>query len=509
MLLPVGHESNTVRRTPWFSYGIMGLCFLIHLAVHIFYIKPQESQLPKYAERIVTYYISYTDLEIPREAQKYFSPGELEPYRGKEIPIDRSSIDDLRRFFRADPNQEGLQLQSREGRQFYLNNLVSEFLKIIDANPSRRWGYTPANSSLATLVSHMFLHGDWWHLLFNMYFLFLFAPFLEDVWGRVIFPLFYILAGFAAAIFFALKYPGSTVPMIGASGAVAGMMGAFLIRFWKTRINYIFIIFIKIRRFAAPSWVMLPLWLINEYVNARAMDSLTNGEGGDVAYWAHVGGFLFGIAGALLIRATKIEEQVIHPKIQAEISYVNPSYAAYERAQSLVALGQKGEALELVRAQLNRDPGFSENVELFIALCLELNRAVEGARYVGRLLEADRERNDWSALYDHFRRFVGPQTLPLVNSDFRLKLAEEFVERSDLDEAEMILYSFRGEIDASASAPILLERLGDLAVRLKERRNSPVLLPLLQVIVKCPAIPLEKKKEWKIRWDTQEKSRVY
>ncbi|TGD44202.1 rhomboid family intramembrane serine protease [Pseudotabrizicola sediminis] len=159
------------------------------------------------------------------------------------------------------------------------------------------WGFVPRfvteGLSLQGIVTHMFLHGGWMHLLGNMLFLFIFGDNLEDEMGHAGFALFYALAGLAAV---GLQYgadPASDIPMVGASGAIAGVMGGYLLLFPKARVDVLIIIVIFFRIVPIPAWLVLGLWFGLQLVNG-AMAPL---DGGGVAYWAHVGGF---VAGALM-----------------------------------------------------------------------------------------------------------------------------------------------------------------------------------------------------------------
>lgn len=146
-----------------------------------------------------------------------------------------------------------------------------------------------------TLVTSMFLHGGWMHLLGNMLFLYIFGDNLEDLFGHLRFLGFYLAAGVAAALGQILAGPGSNVPMVGASGAIAGVMGGYLLLFPRARIDVLIIIVILFKVFTIPAWVMLGLWFALQLFNGMAMDV----AGGGVAYWAHAGGFIAGVVLAL------------------------------------------------------------------------------------------------------------------------------------------------------------------------------------------------------------------
>ncbi len=145
-----------------------------------------------------------------------------------------------------------------------------------------------------TLVTSMFLHGGWMHLIGNMLFLYIFGDNMEDLLGHLGFLAYYLASGLAAAGGQILADPSSTVPMVGASGAIAGVMGGYLLMFPRARIDVLVIIIFLIKIFTIPAWLMLGIWFGLQLVNGLSMDV----AGGGVAYWAHAGGF---IAGVLLV----------------------------------------------------------------------------------------------------------------------------------------------------------------------------------------------------------------
>ncbi|WP_224815651.1 rhomboid family intramembrane serine protease [Hasllibacter sp. MH4015] len=165
----------------------------------------------------------------------------------------------------------------------------------------REWGLVPGEvtngGSLRPLVTSMFLHGGWMHLIGNMLFLYIFGDNIEDLMGHLGFALFYLASGIAAAAGQILADPGSPIPMVGASGAIAGVMGGYLLIFPRARIDVLVILVVIIKVFTIPAWLMLGLWFGLQLVNGLSMDLV----GGGVAYWAHAGGFLAGVILALPI----------------------------------------------------------------------------------------------------------------------------------------------------------------------------------------------------------------
>jgi len=147
----------------------------------------------------------------------------------------------------------------------------------------------PEKNVYLAVFTSLFLHGSVAHLAFNMLFLWIFGNNLEDRWGRLRYLLFYVGAGIAATLAFVLTSPGGAIPLIGASGAIAGVMGAYLVLFPRARILGLLVII----PLPLPAWAFLGFWFLSQFV----------GGSDGVAYAAHVGGFLFGMAVGGLVRA--------------------------------------------------------------------------------------------------------------------------------------------------------------------------------------------------------------
>ena len=162
-----------------------------------------------------------------------------------------------------------------------------------------QYGAIPAQVSqfrdLYTVLTSMFLHGGWSHLIGNMLFLWIFGDNIEDATGHLPYLLFYLLCGFAAAALQIALSPNSTIPLIGASGAISGVMGAYIVLFPRGNVR-VLIFFGFITQVLVPAWVMIGLWFLLQLVSG--FSTLGGADTGGVAFWAHVGGF---IAGALLV----------------------------------------------------------------------------------------------------------------------------------------------------------------------------------------------------------------
>ena len=142
-----------------------------------------------------------------------------------------------------------------------------------------------------TLLTSMFLHGGWMHLIGNMLFLFIFGDNVEDEMGHVPFLVFYLATGLIAGLIHVVSAPGSIVPTVGASGAIAGVMGGYILLFPKARVDILLILIVIFRVFPIPAWIMLGVWFALQFVGGIG----SNPDEGGVAYWAHAGGFVAGV----------------------------------------------------------------------------------------------------------------------------------------------------------------------------------------------------------------------
>jgi membrane associated rhomboid family serine protease len=156
---------------------------------------------------------------------------------------------------------------------------------------------TEPGRQASNLLTSMFLHGSWMHLLGNMWFLWLFGNNIEDSMTRPRFVAFYLLSGLTAALAQVMANPASEIPMVGASGAISGVMGAYLVLFPRVRVYTMIPLGFFFTSMALPAWAMLIYWAFLQF--AGGLTSMFAEEGGGVAFWAHLGGF---VAGVVLIK---------------------------------------------------------------------------------------------------------------------------------------------------------------------------------------------------------------
>jgi membrane associated rhomboid family serine protease len=185
---------------------------------------------------------------------------------------------------------------------------VAAFVYKMSLNPEQQdaldlyFGSIPSEitrgQDLFTLATSMFMHGDWWHLIGNMLFLWVFADNIEATVGHIRFLLFYAIGGLAAVAGHIYFNWNSDVPMVGASGAISAVMGAYLVMFPTSRIKMLFLVF----PFRITAWIFLGLWIVQQWTYGTSSIASETGVGGGVAWWAHIGGFAFGLLAGFYFR---------------------------------------------------------------------------------------------------------------------------------------------------------------------------------------------------------------
>jgi rhomboid family protein len=166
----------------------------------------------------------------------------------------------------------------------------------------RQFGVVPAYFSPPTLITSMFLHGSWSHVLGNMWYLWIFGDNVEDRMGHFRFLIFYLLCGIIAALGQIFIDPTSTLPTIGASGAIAGVMGGYFVLYPQSRVLTLIPLIIFWEIVELPAIFLLGFWFLMQLFSAGAIAATANSQMGGVAFMAHVAGFLTGVAGVFVFR---------------------------------------------------------------------------------------------------------------------------------------------------------------------------------------------------------------
>jgi membrane associated rhomboid family serine protease len=360
LLIPIAQEDSTVRRLPWVSIVLIALCFVTFLGVEIG--SDADAQWEGSFSAFLDFLGQHPYLSPPPEILNLLKEGFAEALETARAEWERQggTVDPL----------------TAESQQAQLNALAQEAIQALHATPGFRFGFVPAAPQLPNIVTSLFMHAGWLHLLGNMLFLFLTGPFIEDRYGRPLFAGLYLLSGVAALGAHVVNDPASPVPLVGASGAIAGVMGAFLVRLGANRIRFLFFplppLFMLRTQLVLPAFVVLPLWLLEQVWYARVSPQA------GVAWWAHIGGFAFGLLAALALKLFSVEESWVHPAIEKEIGITqNPGL---ERAQEARLAGDLVRARRELQAVLRAEP---ENVDAW-------REAYEGAVESGDAAETGR-----------------------------------------------------------------------------------------------------------------------
>jgi membrane associated rhomboid family serine protease len=165
------------------------------------------------------------------------------------------------------------------------------------------YGVVPARFDVVSVFTSMFLHGGWAHFIGNMLFLWIFGDNVEDRLGHARFVVFYLLCGTAAVVAHVFMNPVSMIPTIGASGAIAGVMGAYFVLYPNSRVLALVPLFIVFEVIEVPAILFLGIWFLMQFFyGVGSIGAQTGAEVGGVAFWAHIAGFLAGMAGVLVLR---------------------------------------------------------------------------------------------------------------------------------------------------------------------------------------------------------------
>jgi membrane associated rhomboid family serine protease len=369
-ILPLGHEDFVVKRLPWITIGIAVVCTLLQvracavegglakearsLAVEI--LKIEMKALSRYAEKEEE---GPTAEEVLESFQNERGRESLKQALEKRAQI----LQDFRQGKLSDPGDPLLaRWQELHQRLEQVKNKI----------PAQQLGYRPAIDGRIRMLSYAFAHGGWLHLIFNLWFLYLVGCNLEDRWGRLRFLLFYLAGAMIAALSFKIWHPDGTLPLVGASGAVAACMGAFMVCFGGTRIRFAYAIFLlfffRWGTFTARAFWALLLWFLGEAVDAFFEGAAPGSTA--VAYSSHVGGFLMGAVIAGLWRITGFDEKMQTEVDEKDVVFrENPLFA---RAIDLRKAGRAREAMQVLNELVAQDPRHQPALEEMFLLSLEL-----------------------------------------------------------------------------------------------------------------------------------------
>jgi membrane associated rhomboid family serine protease len=329
MLIPIKHENMAARRWPVVTLALIA----INVAVFLFTMSAIEDEAPQLGEvksHILILAALHPELKMQPESQHLvegFKQSHPEQWKQVQNP-NRDILNSYDAKIKMTEDTSKLQDE--------MDSLDAQLVNLSKSSITEQYAFIPAKPRPISYLTANFLHGGWLHLIGNMWFLWLAGFVLEDVWGRWVYSVFYLLAGAAALQFWAWSNPGSIAPTLGASGAVAALMGAFLVRFPKMKIEMAWLFFVKLYRFKAAAYWLLPLWLFSEIFYGSL-----SGSSGGVAHWAHVGGFLFGALAAVAIQHSGLEQKA-NKAIEEKVGWTNDP--ELEQAGGMMEHGQLAEA---------------------------------------------------------------------------------------------------------------------------------------------------------------------
>ena len=341
MLIPLRHENMQGRRWPVVTIALIVLNCIAFLGTH-WTIDEQTPERTEVRKHLLLLAAMHPELKMPDDAKQLVdSIDKKYPDVWKQLGSPKRRIEDAW-------DARIRQLDDPESLQAEMDSLAQRFQDVEQKSIVDRFAFVPAHPRAISYLTANFLHGGWFHLIGNMWFLWLAGFILEDNWGRAIYSVFYLFAGAAALQFHAWSNPGSLIPVLGASGAVAALMGAFVIRFPKLKIEMMWFLFFFRVRFKAPAYWLLPLWVAVEIFYGSLFGQMSG-----VAHWAHVGGFVFGVVAALAIRHTGLEHKA-NTAIESKVGWT--ADPAILKATECMEQGTLDEAIRILKEHIAAKP---------------------------------------------------------------------------------------------------------------------------------------------------------
>lgn len=424
ILLPIGHEEEGTRRLPWVTFGIMILCALAFVATGFGGSRTEFETLDA-TEDAAEYWIEHPYLRLdPRLEATMHGPGTRRDAR-------EAFREGMKTFSEAPDDPETLAAEQAE-----LDRLTQVAMNTTPSHPFYRFGLVPSKFSFVALFTHMFLHAGWLHLLGNLFILYLAGPFVEDVWGRPLYAAFYGVCGVVAALSFALPHLTLAEPMVGASGAIAGVMGAFAVRYAGTKIHMFWAVGLWMRgTFWAPAWAMLGIWFAQQVFYAVLTHGSAGEAGGGVAFLAHVGGFVAGAGIAFGMKRARAEERWLADSIDAKANKRLVDHAEVAAALELAAAGNAEGAFARLQAEVGRTPANGDAVLAWWSVALDLGRARDVAPAMARLVHEEARRGQVDLAIDHWLELREKVPAIAVEPLTLVRLAGVLGERGHVKEA--------------------------------------------------------------------------
>jgi membrane associated rhomboid family serine protease len=433
MLIPIKHENMEARRWPVITLALIA----INVAVFLFTMSVIDSETPQMGEvkeHILILAALHPELKMQAESQQLVD-GFKQSHPDQWKQVQNPYRDVLNAYdAKIKMTEDSSKLQEE------MDSLNTQLLSLSKSSITEQYAFVPAHPTGISYLTANFLHGGWMHLIGNMWFLWLAGFVLEDVWGRWLYSVFYLIAGVAALQFYAWSNPGSITPTLGASGAVAALMGAFLVRFPKMKVEMGWLFLFKFYRFKAAAYWLLPLWLSSEIFYGSLF-----GSSSGVAHWAHVGGFLFGALAALAIQHSGIEQKT-NNAIEEKLAWNND--AELEQAGNLMEHGQLADALPLLTNYVAAKPDSLDAWNLLRQLHTRQNNTKDYLEATAKTCALHLRAHQIEAAFQDYAEFVdsGGTRLPAATWLELCKGAEEMQEFDRaLAEYQTLVQSYPGD----------------------------------------------------------------
>jgi membrane associated rhomboid family serine protease len=331
------HKNMTARRWPVVTISLV----LINVAAYLYtypQIISQESTLSFARQDVLSLAARHPELKLPPAAAEFVDDVQASDpaaWAALQTPslwaVDQF---DLSVRTMTDPRE----------LQQAMDTAVARYSDLAANSTAEHYAFFSVRPSPLSYITSMFLHAGALHLIANMWFLWLAGIVLEDAWGRPLYLGFYFLAGLAGTQVHALLNPGSFTPLVGASGAVAGLMGAFLVCYPKLKIQLVVYQIFSISRPWVSAYWLLPLWFVMQVFGAKGL-----GPKDGVPYWQLAGGFTFGVLAALAIHNSRLEKRASQA-IEDKVSFVPD--AEVKQASELIEQGKLDEAASVLKMLL-------------------------------------------------------------------------------------------------------------------------------------------------------------
>lgn len=438
MIIPVGHD-KLFRRLPYLTITLIGLCTITWLITFPIELK-QRSQIQKIYEEEL--------FEIEKELFLLYVSEHPEGYSDPYIQD---------KFYKALEEGEIIDKDSEEYKEW--EEVYTKFKTSAGKRVFSILGFKPGKFNFLNLITSIFVHGGFFHLFFNMLFLWLVGVNIEDYWGRPLFISLFLIGGIFSSLFYAIFNLGSTVPLIGASGAISAVMGAFAVRFYKTKIRffYFFILFFRPiwGTFLLYAWFALGFWFFEQLFYAM----ITKSTFSSVAFFAHVGGFLFGLAAGFGMKYLKVEEKYLADKIEKQIEAVQ-LHPKLEEAFIKRDAGDTEGAINLLKEVLKEEPSNSDaRLELARSLLL-LERKNEASKEYEKLISQLYEKGKMEEVFNVYLEVYEGKLENLFTTKTQFRIATNLVSQEEYNKAVELFSLLVKNHPEDKLAPVSLLKTG-------------------------------------------------